>query len=168
MSGDQGRVGSVREFAAARAAAEERHRWSRQMNEVLRIGKLEEAQRQTAELARYAVFLCRDLCMLLLASREPTRGEVRGSSRTSLRREKVRSVMTQAKVRDEVIHDVHAAEAKTDHERQAEVGDLAAEVCFRRSYGPLVPARAPSGRWLSIARIRRRRTRPVPAPRCAR
>lgn len=48
----QGAVSSVREFAAAHAASEEFARSSRQMNELLRIDKLEEAQRRMAELSR--------------------------------------------------------------------------------------------------------------------
>lgn len=45
-------VQSVHEFAASRAAREERRRTNRQMNELLRIDKLEEAQRRMAELAK--------------------------------------------------------------------------------------------------------------------
>ena len=48
----QGVVGTVREFAAAHAASEEFARASKQMNELLRIDKLEEAQRRMAELSR--------------------------------------------------------------------------------------------------------------------
>ena len=50
--GQQGVVSSVREFAAAHAASEERQRSNRQMNELLRIDKLEDAQRRMADLAR--------------------------------------------------------------------------------------------------------------------
>ena len=48
----QGVVSTVREFAAQHAASEEFARASRQMNELLRIDKLEEAQRRMAELSR--------------------------------------------------------------------------------------------------------------------
>ena len=50
----QGAVGSVREFAAAQASSEEKRRTNRQMNEVLRMDKLEDAQRRMAEIARSA------------------------------------------------------------------------------------------------------------------
>ena len=48
----QGAVSTVTAFAASHAAAEEFARSSRAMNELLRIDKLEEAQRRMAELAR--------------------------------------------------------------------------------------------------------------------
>ena len=48
----QGSHASVMEFAAARAGFEERQRTSRQMNELLRIDKVEDVQRKMAELAR--------------------------------------------------------------------------------------------------------------------
>ena len=50
----QGPHSSVMEFAAARAGQEERQRTSRQMNELLRINKVEDVQRKMAELARSA------------------------------------------------------------------------------------------------------------------
>jgi hypothetical protein len=52
MPPTQGKVSTVREFAAKHAAGEEFARASRQMNELLRIDKLEEAQRRMAELSR--------------------------------------------------------------------------------------------------------------------
>ena len=51
-SSQQRVVNSVREFAASRASHEERQRSNRQMFELLRLDKLEEAQRRMAELAR--------------------------------------------------------------------------------------------------------------------
>ena len=52
MNARQGVVSTVTEFAASHAASEEFARSSRAMNELLRIEKLEEAQRRMAELAR--------------------------------------------------------------------------------------------------------------------
>ena len=52
MPPSQGVVLTVREFAAKHAAGEEFARSSKQMNELLRIDKLEEAQRRMAELSR--------------------------------------------------------------------------------------------------------------------
>ena len=48
----QGPVGSIKEFAAARASSEEQQRTSRQVSELLRLEKLEDVQRKMAELAR--------------------------------------------------------------------------------------------------------------------
>jgi hypothetical protein len=56
-SSQQRVVNSVREFAASRASQEERQRSNRQMIELLRLDKLEEAQRRMAELARYGFSL---------------------------------------------------------------------------------------------------------------
>ena len=49
----QGAVSSVQEFAASHASSEEKARASRQLKELLRIEKLEEAQRRMADFARW-------------------------------------------------------------------------------------------------------------------
>lgn len=138
MSKHQGVVSSVREFAAAHASLEEKKRSSRQMNELLRIDKLEEAQRRMAELARYAILEPASLNKPLLFDWLTTLTLLLFNH---FFREKVRSAVNQAKTK-EMLPQEKPPPQEERPEDDSDLGDLNAEVrtCHPRACCPAHPS----------------------------
>lgn len=143
-----GRVESVREFAAAHAASEERHRSSIKIGEALRLDGLKEAQRRMAEMARCVRLHSLPASGLLAEAREAL-SERSLSRYLGACREKVRSVLTQAKVKDEAVIDAAETVPNRPAPRQPPVdddvdagtaSDMAAEVLALARSSPLMHA----------------------------